>query len=78
MLRGRKYPRRGERVRVVGSWRGRDYDLVGVVLREGRMVPSGAVMGLLLAEAGTVGRRDVSGREVWIPWSTQYVDFVPA
>jgi tRNA U34 5-carboxymethylaminomethyl modifying enzyme MnmG/GidA len=70
------YPKRGERIRVIGSWRGQEYDVQGVVLREGRMVRSGAVLGQILAESGRVGRRQVPvGKVVWIPWSLQYVRF---
>jgi tRNA U34 5-carboxymethylaminomethyl modifying enzyme MnmG/GidA len=70
------YPKVGERIRVIGSWRGQEYDVQGVVLREGRMVRSGAVLGKILAEGGRVGRRQVPvGNVVWIPWSLQYVRF---
>lgn len=60
------YPRKGERVRVVGRWCGRDYDVLGVVEAEGRRVRSGAVMGRI---------RTDDGRAVWVPWSVAYVRF---
>jgi hypothetical protein len=63
---GAMYPKRGEFVRVVGEWRGRRYDVIGVVEREGRRVRSGAVMGAI---------RTPDGRVVWVPWSVQYVRF---
>jgi hypothetical protein len=70
-----RYPKRGDHVRVTGEWRGQVYDLTGVVLKEGRMVRSGAVLGQVLASGGRVGRRDVTNKIVWVPWSTQYVHF---
>jgi len=60
------YPRKGDRVRVVGEWRGRKYDLEGTVEIEGRRVRSGAVMGAIRTNDGTV---------VWVPWSLGYVTF---
>jgi hypothetical protein len=69
------YPKLGEKVRVVGNWAGNRYDITGVVIREGRRVRSGAVLGTILVQDGHIGNRSVSGKEVWIPWSIQYVTF---
>jgi hypothetical protein len=69
------YPKLGEKVRVVGNWAGNRYDIVGVVTREGRRVRSGAVLGTILAQDGHVGNKNVAGKEVWVPWSVQYVTF---
>jgi hypothetical protein len=49
-----RYPREGEIVRAFGSWRGKTYDIVGTVVREGRRVRSGAVLGQIRALNTTI------------------------
>lgn len=71
--RGGGYPAIGERVRVVGSWKGKAIDVTGIVLASRRNPKSAAFMvrgGAVLA----VIRTD-TGQEVKVPWSVNYVSF---
>jgi hypothetical protein len=71
-----RYPREGEIVRAFGSWRGKIYDIVGTVVREGRRVRSGAVLGQIRIARGSVGGRELpAGHIVWVPWSAKYIQF---
>ena len=60
------YPKKGDRVRAIGYWSGKEFDVMGTVEREGRRVRSGAVMGRIITD---------TGKPVWVPWSTTYITF---
>jgi hypothetical protein len=71
-----RYPQEGEIVRAFGSWRGKTYDIVGTVVREGRRVRSGAVLGQIRVTRGSIGGRELpEGYIAWVPWSAQYIQF---
>jgi hypothetical protein len=70
-----RYPREGER--AFGSWRGKTYNIVGTVVREGRRVRSGAVLGQIRIARGSVGGRELpEGYIVWVPWSALQFEFL--
>jgi hypothetical protein len=70
------YPRVGQRVRVVGRWRDKEYDLIGVVMpsrNDPRSPAWRAWGGAILAHV-----RDDNGICHVIPWSRRYVTFYEA